>query len=294
MNQYLKDVSDAYDFVVKSADRLAGSKDQTDFSVETHPKHVLYRAISLKSCYIPFAFKNVTSTYGDTLHLRVTPDTAFPLVFYDIVVTLPHYYFAIDQLLQEINFQLAEAIISMAIPIVFSISLSGINNYLQINTSALTSSFTFYVTTLPDTSKTYIYQMLGLPTNGDITFTFSTLFFMLFPSAFSDDLPFSYLFVHIEQFPTSTYTTGTASTHFAIPTANYKPYIVSGTSVTQNHPVNFEINTAFPQDIIIFRTPERLQRLQIKLTDDKQNSVVEHAGANEWSFILGVLGTKNR
>lgn len=290
-------ITDIYDFAIFSRDRIAGSANQVDFSIETHPKHVLFKVITLKSCSIPFSFKNITETYGDTIIIRATPNTTTPIFFYTLTIQLPHYYFTIEQLIQEINFKIAEEIIAQSIPFVFSVSFSGVNNYLQVNTSSLISSVEFRLLDLPDPSKSYVFQMLGLSTTQNSMFTnfgISGLYFELFGNAFTDDLPFSYLFIHIEQFPTSTYTTQISSSHFAIPTSFYRPYIVNGTNVTQNHPVSFEINTNFPQDIYIFRTLERLQRLQIKLTDERQNSVLEHAGSNEWSFLIGVVGSKFR
>jgi hypothetical protein len=282
-------MGDIYQQLLFSRDRLPGSTSAVNFRVLTYPKHVVYTKLNLKSCSIPFTFHNITTTYGDTLILRVTPDTTLPGIFYDLVLVFGGQYLTIPQLIAELNFKIGQEIVAQSIPVIFSLSLSAINNKLQINSNSLLSKYDFF---LPADNRTYLYNMLGLSTSTTTSFDFTatTTYFQVLPYSFTDDLPFGYIFIHIDPIPTYTYTTGTSSGHFIVPTSGYRPYVTEGTSVLNNTPLQYENLITFDQEIEINRTPEKIQTLQIRLTDEKNNDITEHAGNKEWSMLLGVEG----
>lgn len=286
-------VRDVYQLVVYSKNRQLGSLNQVQFKVPVYPKHILYRQVQLKSVFIPFAFKNITSTYGDRLIFRVTPDKTIPAVFYDINIHLSHQYVTITQLLTEINAVIAENIVAQGIPIVFSFSLSGFNNKLQINTSSLMSQFDFTPNLLPEPLKSYIYRMLGLNTDAITTFnTFNItgLYYHVNPHTFTDDLPFGFIYIQIDEFPYYTFSTDTTNTTFIVPVSHYKPYVTNGATVEQNNPVTLQSWLTYDQTITVRKTTEKLKTLTVTLTDEYHNSILEHAGNLEWGMVLDIIG----
>lgn len=280
---------DVYQLVIFSKDRENGSKNQTDFRVQTYPKHVSFDEIELKSASLPFCFRNITSTYGSRLRLNVVPNTSFPIINYTIDLVFQYQYLTISQFIQEFNVKLQEQFTLLGLgAFVVTLSVSGINNFLQLNSNLPNSQVHFYPT--ETIGGTYLYTMLGLPTDATSSYTFGITYSHIFPNPFTDDLPFRYLFIYIDQLQSYTYLSNTTSTHFVIPVSNYRPYITNGAITEQNRPLVYEQAISFKQKIKTLRTLDKLKTLHIQITDELHNTIIEHVGSIEWSMVLGVSG----
>lgn len=287
----IEDFAEVSYFCVKSKERINhSSKSVTHFQIEPYPKASFIRSASLLSAEIPFPFKNVTSTYGDQLYIRVYPDKNNLLVFYDIPIHLPHVYLTTSQLLETINTEIQRQIIIQAIPFNFAISISIYNGYLQMSTTEPLSRIDFLPAMTTQPQKYYAFTMIGANTTSPTVFTdFDTILtdWRIFPHAYTESLPFQYLFLTINPFPACTHTAIQSNTHFVIPCAKFRPNI--SLSTTENkigEPVTFRNNVDFIQHVLIQATLAVPHRMEIILTDEYMNSVEEHAGTIEWSFLL--------
>lgn len=278
-------------YCVKSSERIrASSKSSTNFRVEVYPKSEYIENVYLKSANIPFQFKNVTTTYGDQVFLRVFPDKNNILVYYDIKITLPHFYLTTSQLLQTINTRIQQEIVVQGIPLDFSITISPFNGYLQINTTLNTARFDFVPAFIDDPTKTYIFTMLGLNTNSITTFTnFDVILLdsIIFPFAYTESLPFQYLYLTLHPFPTCTFSPLLFNTHFVIPTSSFRPNVsLSSGEYTLGNPITFRENFDFVQAITVKGTLELPHHLNVYLSDEYMASLDEHAGTSDWSFVV--------
>lgn len=279
---------DLYTMTVKSEHRLRPrSASQTDFYYDPVPKHVFVKRLQLMNCSIPFTFNNITTTYGNSLELTITPDTAVPGTSYDITVTIPSQFFDIVQLIDYINYEIDVQRIALGIPVVISFSISGTkNNYLQINSSSLVASVT-----ITPPSLSYVLTMLGTPTTAATTYTFVTSYFATLPFPFTEKLPFRYVYIHIDPLPPCVYTSLQGNAHFVIPVDSYRPYIQrQNGSIQESIPVSYNYSAKFPQEVLYLSNITRIPLLHIRLTDEELNDLSEHSGNVEWNMALNVFG----
>lgn len=275
----------AYSYVIKSQHRIPGrSLSNTDFYITPHPQNLYIRHIQLKYASIPFAFRNVTTTYGDSFSLSVFDGVNT----YNMTIVIAHAYYTIVQLVELINLAFLAEITLQSIPVIFSLSVSGRNNYLQLNTSSLTAQFTF----TPTPGFSYISTMLGVDPSGPTLITFTSLFFSILPFPFTEALPFRSIYIHLDPLDPTCFTSLQSNATFVVPTDNYRPYITlpSG-EVLQSSQVVFETQSNYEQDVFVYTTPQRFPTLHIRLTDEEQNDLSEHAGNTDWMMVLGVFGT---
>jgi len=278
-------VGDIYTMNVLSAHRIVErSVDQADFHYDPYPKHVFVQAMHLLHVSIPFPLMNVTETYGDSISMRIT----YAGTPYDFTITLQHAYYTIMQLVEFINTAIAYETAVQSIPVVVSLSSSWKNNFLQVNTADPAAIVTFY-----PSSKPYVNVMLGVYTDvpTDVTFTG---FFSELPLAFTDQLPFRSIYIHVDPLPPSVFTSRQSNAHFIISTDSYRPRITTPTGeVLADSFVRFNSESNYIQRVIFFSTLQKLPILNIRLTDEEGNSLSEHTGGQEWSMTISVVGINN-
>lgn len=276
-------------YIINSVDRVSSSDSNIDFRVQPYPRNALILSVELKYASIPFAFKNVTATYGNSIFLRVRLVPAGP--FHDITITLPSYYYTIPQLVAEINTQLAAALVLIPTAVVIQFSISANNQYLELTSNTTGVTVISNHTNIPAHLR-YVYVMLGLNAVNNSVFTFPSLSPLTLPFPFTQDLPFRYLLLYLDTFPSDIFTTHNVTASFFIDVSNYRPILsLSPTEIADNSTVVYFPETTCRQVIQYIENYPKMTSLRVVLLDQNNNSLIEHSHQREWNFALNIYFT---
>lgn len=283
--------TNARNLVINSRNRTIGGTN-TRFQVQPYPRVGTLTSAELIYCSTPFSFKNVTERYGNKLFIKLTPSLFFP-VFYTMVIDIPQYFYTMPQLIQWINLEIARQITVHGIGITLNITISDKNHHLQIDGTPLDMQVEFIFdlagsSTVLLPGKRYIYTMLGLPIDSISTFIFSGTPH-IFPYSFTEDIPFRYLLISLDTFPTGVSTTGDLIATFFVDISDYRPIItVSPTEIIINKTIVYYSRNTYQQKIDLYHSPKTLQWIGVSLTDENGYDITEHAQQRDWVFAMHI------
>lgn len=279
--------SPPYTFLLKSEDRVYGSN--TDLIIQPYPRELEIKSFKFEAANIPFPFKNITERYGNRITLQF--HSSSPLVNLLVDIILPEHYYSIPQLLTAVNQSLADQLNPIQLSAIFSIS--PFNNRVQINvTGTLTSNPILFqsLVTSDYHGRTHMFSMLGLPTTTtDIgVLDSSNQFTLTLPYSFTQDLPFRWIFITIEDVVNRLYTSNQLNTTFVVDVSQYRPPMsVNQTQIIDSKTLVYYPNNSFIQ-YIEYPVPFKLRQMNIHLTDENSNPITEHAENRNWTMLLKI------
>lgn len=282
--------------VLDSRDRFSPTQTSVgDFVIDLIPKDGTITSLTLKHASLPFAFRNVTFTYGHQILLRVYPDRTLPLN-HIIPIDIDPGYYSVSNLIAAINLQIAAALGTLGYPWTLTISFSSSNGILALNTTNQLVKVEFDPTVF-DINLRYVYNMLGLSYLNITTisgYDVSGVFSLPFPFFATQELPFRGILISMDVYPDDVFTTGRVSGLFFIPTHGYNALetLLSSPNHSAAHGLAWNENMQFTQTVVFEQSLKNLQTVRVRLFDLRGNPLTEHFQEND--FILVMEAEKNK
>jgi hypothetical protein len=280
--------------IINSKDRF--SYDSTgvgDFQIALIPRDGTVKSMRLKYASLPFAFKNVTNAYGNTLVMRVYPDGGLP-AHWVFTFIIPTGYYTIQSLIVEMNIQMASQLsfhlASFSVQFITSpqngvIAIQSTNTLLKLEV----------IPSVVDSGKRYIYTMLGFSnrSNTILQWAFGISYLNL-PFFATQELPFSSILINMDLYPDKIFTTSNNSALFVIPVHGYNAIetLLAGQQHDMKHGIQWNENDKFDQYVHFDRSLSNLQTIRIRLYDDKGNPLTEHFQENDYVLFIDIEKVK--
>lgn len=212
-----------YSIIVDTKDRIRGTPD--DFTVQFLPVIQRVHFIELQSVFLPWLFDNVTVLYGNSLPFNLTSGAGVVAG----TVIIPKGFYNIQELLVAVNleFQRIFNLLPGSPPTPITLSIASIPNRIILNYNATVFTIPATLTFTPPPLNpathirpTYLFSMLGLPTNQATSFVFNNPpninYTVEFPLSVNTQLPISYIMMHIEGLPSKVISSSSTGGQFYI------------------------------------------------------------------------------
>ncbi len=265
--------------IINSLDRVSG--DAGKFTVTFNPSYRNLCNLRLEKVTFPFAFNNITDTYGNVVTFGLLSPAG------NVTVTIPiqNGFYTIENYLIFLNQQLVTAFTALGHTSPISLHLDTITNRISLVYNATFYTYPSVVSissgATPQTS--HPLAMLGLPISGPTDFTFfagPVTQIRQFPRPPSANLPITSVFIHIENLPSRVISTAHSSAQFSVEvheaTVSGELIQIPNTYQSRNDYFN-EINV--PEQIF------NCKELQISLTDQRGHSLYDQ-NLGEWSMKI--------
>lgn len=276
--------------IINSRDRFNPETTSVgDMTIALIPRDGYIQSMRLKYASLPFAFRNVTQAYGDTIVMRVFSDNTLP-AFWTFNFIIPDGYYTIQSLLTELNIQMASMLTTHAAPYSIQFIPSPSNGVIAVQTTNPLLKIEIDPTLVP-LGKRYVYTMIGASnrTVTILTWAFGVSYINL-PYFATQELPFASIMINMDLYPDKIFTTSRTSALFVIPVHGYNAIetLLAGQQHDMKHGIQWNENERFDQYVIFDQSLKNLQTIRVRLYDDRGNSLSEHFQENDYVLFIDI------